>query len=76
MGADLIVLPTPVPYECLGFQHGCEDFSVDEFILQLAVEGLHIPIILGTSQFDKQSRYSQPAEPFTDHPGGELRAIV
>jgi hypothetical protein len=44
MGADLIVLPTPVPYECLGFQQGCEDFSVDEFIPQLAVEGLHISV--------------------------------
>ena len=40
MGADLIVLPTSVPYECLGFQQGGEDFSVDEFIPQLAVEGL------------------------------------
>ena len=61
MGADLIVLPTPVPYECLGFQQGCEDFSVDEFIPQFVVEGLHIPVLPGTPQFDKQSRYSQRA---------------
>jgi len=31
MGADLIVAPTPVPYECLGFQQGGEGLFVDEF---------------------------------------------
>jgi hypothetical protein len=38
--ADITALPTPVPYKCLGFRQGGEDLSVDEFMPQLAVEGL------------------------------------
>jgi hypothetical protein len=44
MGANLVVVPPPIFDEYLGFQQSCEDLSVDEFIPQLAVEGLHIPV--------------------------------
>jgi len=76
MGADLIVVPTPGPYERLGFQQGGEDFSVDEFVPQLAVEGLHIPVLPGTPRFYEKGCHSQSPQPITYHRGRELRTII
>lgn len=42
MGPDVVVVQSPVLYEYLGFSKAAEDFAVEQFITQLAIEGLDI----------------------------------
>ena len=54
MGADLVVLPPPAFDEDLGFQQRVDAFAVEALVAELAVEGFHIAVLLGTAGLDEE----------------------
>jgi hypothetical protein len=52
--AVAVVVVPPLGYQDLSFVEGGEDFAVQEFILELAVKGFDITILLGTTRFDEE----------------------
>jgi hypothetical protein len=60
----------------LGLLHGVEDFAVEQFVAQLAVEALAIVIFPGTSRFDVGGLGAHSSDPIAQSLGDKLGAIV
>ena len=53
MRSDLVVVLSPAFDEYLGFLKGVEDFEVEQFISELAVEGFDIAVFPRTARLDE-----------------------
>ncbi len=76
MGADAVVVVTPIGDEHLRFEQRGEAFAVQEFVSQLAVKRFDVAVFPGGAGLDKQRLDLQPTQPVFDGPGTELRTIV
>jgi hypothetical protein len=54
--ADVVVLLPPPLREDLRLRQRVEDLAVKEFIAELAVEGLDVPVLPGTPGLDEEGR--------------------
>ena len=76
VGSDVVVLLSPALGQDLGFLERIEDLAVQQFISHLAVEGLDVAVLPGTTWLDKQRLHTQLAQPFPQPAGYELRACA
>jgi hypothetical protein len=52
MGSDSVVVMAPLFDEDLGLLEAVEDFTVEQFVAQLAVEAFAIAVLSGAAWFD------------------------
>jgi hypothetical protein len=71
-----VVLDTPAFDQDLRLQKPLEDFTVEQFIPQLAIEALDVAVLPRAARFDVQRLYADLLQPLTHLLGGELRAVV
>ena len=76
MQLDGIVVPTPSLDQHLGLLEIVEVLAVEQFVPELAVEGLVVDVLLGTARLDVERLHIDPLEPGTHRFGRELCAIV
>jgi len=76
MGSDGVVVVAPLLDEDLGFLGAAEDFSIEQFVPQLAVEAFAIAVLPRTARRDVKRLYPNPGQPFLDGYGNKLRAAV
>jgi hypothetical protein len=61
MRPDLTVFLPPVGNQYFGLKQCTEDFPVEQFGPQFAVEGLDTPVLSGTAWLDEERPYPQAA---------------
>jgi len=61
VGPDRIVFLPPALYQDLGLLQGVEDLAVEQFIPQLAIEALVVPVLPGTAWFNVERLDPNPA---------------
>ena len=71
-----IVMDAPLLDDDLGFPEAVEDFAVQQFVPELAVEGLAVAVLPGRSWLDVQAFRAQPRQPLAQDLGDHFRAIV
>ena len=71
-----VVEAPPLLDQELRFGERGEDFAVQAFIPQLAVEALAIAVLPGAAGLDVECFYVEPGEPIAHGGGNELRADV
>lgn len=76
MRSDRVVVLAPLLDDDLGLVQTVEDFPVEAFVAQLAVEGFAIAIFPRTAGFNVQRLGAQRREPVAHHVRGHLRAVV
>ena len=76
MGSDSIVLLSPLFDQDFGFLQGVEDLAIEQFVAELAVETLDIPVLPGAARFDEQGLSPQLAEPGAELLVGKLAAVI
>ena len=76
MGPHSVVVPAPGFDHSLGFLESVEDFAVEQFIAQLAVEALAVAILPGAAWFDLGGLGAHSSNPCPQCLGNELWAIV
>ncbi len=54
MGPERVVLPAPTLDDDLRFPERVEDFSVQQLVPKLAVEGLDVSVLPGATRFDEK----------------------
>lgn len=75
MRPNLVVVASPAFNKDLGFPQGIEDFSVEQFIPQPAIETLVIAVLPGAARFYKECLDPEPLKPVPDRYGSEIRTI-
>jgi hypothetical protein len=53
-----------------------KDFSIQQFVSHLAIEGFNVAVLPGTAWLDVQRSDLKPLQPVPDSFGDEFRAIV
>lgn len=76
MWAYRVEVIAPLLDHDLSFFQAVEDFLVEAFVVQLAVEGLAVTVLPGTSGLDVQRLGTKSGEPPADDLGGHLGAVV
>ena len=76
MGSDGVVVVAPLLNEYLDFLEAAEDFAVEQFVPQLAVEAFAIAVLPGTARRDVKRLHPNPGQPFLDGYGNKLRAAA
>lgn len=76
MWSLLIVPMPPILTDDSGFEHGCEDLALEEFIGEFCVEGFAVAILPGSSGRDEERLHPQLLKEVTDLLGDELGAVV
>ena len=76
MRPELVVMPPPSFDEHFSLLQCVEDLSIQQLIPELAVEALVVAVLPRAPGFDEERLHIDPAEPFTDHLGGELGPVV
>ena len=76
MGTDRIVLLSPSLDQHLRLLQSVEDFHVQKFVSELAIEALVVAVLPGTAGFDVERFHADPSEPGSDGNGCKLRTIV
>lgn len=76
MRATRVVMLSPAFDEDGCLPQGVEDFSVQQLVSELAVEGFVVTILPWRSGLDVERLHTDPAQPVADGMGGKLRAIV
>ncbi len=71
-----IVEVSPLLDQHLSFPQSVEDFSVQTFIPEFAVEALTVTIFPRTPRFNEECLGADPSEPFPHGFGRELRTVV
>ena len=69
-------MPPPLLDHDAGFLQGVEHLAVEEFIAQLRVEALAIPVLPRTARFDVGGRRSNRRDPVLYCLGNELRPVA
>jgi len=72
VGPDIVVIVAPYSQLPAGIGQAVEQFLVEQFIAQRAVEGFDEPILLGLARIDIMPLDLVLASPFQDRPTGEL----
>lgn len=73
---DRIVVAPPALDQKLCLLQRIEDFPVQQFVPQLAVEALVVAILPRAAGLDEQRRYAEPGKPATHDLSHELGPIV
>src|SRR5215470_1989147 len=76
MRALRIVASAPPLHDHPRLVQRIEEFAVEQFVPQFAVEGFHISILPRTPWLDTQRRDGEPLVPLSKHPGNKLWAVV
>ena len=76
MGSDGVVVVAPLLDENLGFPEAVEDFTVKQFVSQLAVEAFAISILPGAARLDVKCLGTHTRKPAPHDLGGHLRAVI
>lgn len=76
MRPDGVVVPTPAFEQDLRLPQRVEDFAVEQFIAQLAVEALAAPVLPRGAGLDVECSHSEPAKPFANGGRGKFGAII
>ena len=76
MRSDRVVVFTPLLDDDLGFLEAVEDFAVEQFVPQLAVEAFAIAVLPGTARCDVKGLDTDARQPLAHDLGGHLGAIV
>jgi len=71
-----VVVAAPVFDHDLCLLRSVEDFAVEEFVTQFAVEALAIAVLPWTARLDVSSPGSNGCDPIPERLGDELRAVV
>ena len=74
--SDRVVVLAPLLDDDGGLLQAVEDFPVEAFVAQLAVEGLAVAILPGTAGLDVERLCSELCEPAAHDLGGHLRTVV
>ena len=69
MGTDRIVLLSPSLDQHLRLLQSVEDFYVQKFVSELAIEALVVAVLPGTAGFDVEHFHADPPEPGSDGNG-------
>jgi hypothetical protein len=72
----VIVIHLPAIHNVSPLSQAEEQFAVEAFVPQLAVEALNVPILPRGTGFDEQRSDSQTFQPFLYRLARKLRAIV
>jgi hypothetical protein len=75
VGAPRVVLDPPLLDHNLRLLQGTEDFPIQAFVSQLAVEAFAVTVFPGTPRFDVQRSRPQTGQPLPQLPSHELRAL-
>ena len=75
MCALCVVLVAPFLNDHLRIPEAVEDFTIEAFVYELAVEGLRIAILPGRSGFNIKVSSAKPCQPFTQYLGGHLGPV-
>jgi len=76
VGSNRIVVVAPLLDDDQCLLQAVEDFSVQQFIAQLVVEGFAVPILPGAVGFDVKGFGSDLGQPLAHDLGGHLWAVV
>ena len=76
MRPDRVVVDAPPLDEHLCFSQRVEDLSVEQFISQLAVEGLAVAVLPGAPWRDVNRLRTEPSQPLPELLSNHLRAVV
>ena len=71
-----VVVAAPGFDENLRLLQGVEGLPIEELVAQPRVEALDVSILPGRARFDESGPGADRGDPFPDHPGDELRAVV
>src|SRR5271155_599743 len=76
MRTNPVVVLTPHLDQHLRFRQTVEDLAVQQFIPQLPVEALHVPVLPRAARFDEQCLHAYFRQPIPYYSSRELRAVV
>lgn len=76
MRSDGVIVLTPASDQDLRLLQRVEDFPVEQFIAQLAVEVLAVVVLPKLSRFDIERLDADPAKPVSNGDSGKFDAIV
>ena len=76
MRTDRVVVTPPGFDHDLRFFQGVEDFAVEQFVAQLAVEAFAVTILPRTSWLDVGSLRANGGDPLAQSNSNKLRAVV
>ena len=76
MGPEGVVLPAPAVGQALGLSHRGEQFSVEEFIPEPAVEGFSKAVLPWRAWLDVSGGCAAVLAPSSERVGNELRPVV
>jgi len=71
-----VVLCAPLFDDDLGFTQRIEDFAVQTFIAQLAVETFAVAILPGTARLDVERRRANSTQPATQCAFDKFRTVI
>jgi hypothetical protein len=74
--ANGVVVSPPAPDDHLGLLERVEDLPVQEFVAQLGVEALAVPVLPGAAWLDVGRLRTYGPDPFADGLGDELGAMI
>jgi hypothetical protein len=76
MQTGSVIVMAPLVDDDLGFFQAVEDFAIEQFVTQFAVEGLTVTVFPRTSRFDVQGFGANLSEPIAHDLRSHFRAIV
>jgi hypothetical protein len=76
MGPDGVVVMAPLLNEDLGFLQAVEDFAVEQFVPQFAVEAFAIAVLPGAARLDVERLGADTCQPAPHYLGGHPRTVV
>lgn len=76
MRPNLVVVASPTFNNDLRLPQGVKDFSIEQFVPELAIEALVVAVLPGTAWLDEEGLHPKPLQPVPDRKGSELRTIV
>jgi hypothetical protein len=74
--SDRVVVLPPTLDEHLRLLQRVEDLAVQQFVPELAVEGLVVAVLPWTARLDEQRLHADPRKPVANDFGCELRTVV
>ena len=76
MRPERVVLNAPSFDQHLSLPECVEDFSIKDFVSELAVEAFTVPVLPGAARFYKEGSYTRSFKPVAYCVGSELRAVI
>ena len=76
MRTDMVVLTQPLPDDDLGFFQTVEDFSIQQLISELAIEGFTAPLLRRAARFDEARFGSDLCQSIAYDLGRHLWAVI